>query len=103
MVAYWVARARILDAEAYGEYAKRVPSVLAAHGGRILARGGRYAVVEGEVPRERFVIVEFPSIEAAQACHASPEYEAAASHRRNGAGEVEIVIVEGSPDPPAGT
>ncbi len=95
MVAFWIARARVTDPDAYSEYARRVPDVLAAYGGRILARGGRYVVAEGDVPRERFVVVEFPTLEAAQACHASAVYEEAARFRRNGAGEVEIVLVEG--------
>jgi uncharacterized protein (DUF1330 family) len=43
----------------------------------------------------RFVIIEFPSFEKAVACHESPEYLEAAAHRKkDGAGELEIVIVE---------
>jgi uncharacterized protein (DUF1330 family) len=42
------------------------------------------------------VVIEFPSLEAAVACHDSPEYtEAAAFRRRNNVGEVELIIVEG--------
>jgi uncharacterized protein (DUF1330 family) len=97
VVAYWIARAHVRDAERYAQYAERAPEILAAYGGRVLARGGRFALLEGDVPRERFVVVEFPTLEAAQACHASPEYQAAAAFRRSGAGDVEIVIVEGVP------
>ena len=43
----------------------------------------------------RFVVVEFPTFDDAVACFTSAEYEAAVAHRRNGAGEVEITIVEG--------
>ena len=41
------------------------------------------------------MVVEFPSLEQAVACHSSPEYQAAASFRRNGVGENELIIVEG--------
>jgi uncharacterized protein (DUF1330 family) len=40
-------------------------------------------------------VIEFPTFEQATACFTSPEYERAAAFRRNGAGEVENVIVEG--------
>jgi uncharacterized protein (DUF1330 family) len=44
----------------------------------------------------RFVVIEFPSLEQAVACHDSPEYQEAAAFRKSGAGEVELVIVEGA-------
>jgi uncharacterized protein (DUF1330 family) len=40
-------------------------------------------------------VIEFPTLEQAVACHDGPEYTAAAAFRRSGAGEVELVIVEG--------
>jgi uncharacterized protein (DUF1330 family) len=40
------------------------------------------------------VVIEFPSLEAARACYASPEYQAAKA-KREGAGVAEIVLVEG--------
>ena len=95
MSAYWVARARILDPREYGRYADRVPEILATFGGRILARGGRHQVLEGTKAFDRFVVIEFASLEAAQACYDSEAYQAAAAFRRPPAGEAEIVIVEG--------
>ena len=41
------------------------------------------------------MVIEFPSLEQAVACHDSPEYQEAAAFRKGGAGEVELVIVEG--------
>jgi uncharacterized protein (DUF1330 family) len=41
------------------------------------------------------VVIEFASLEQAVACHESPEYREAAAFRAGGAGEVELVIVEG--------
>lgn len=97
MPAYWLARATIKDPAAYKKYTDRVPAVLAAYGGRILARGGRFEIVEGQTPHERFVVVEFDSVDMAVACHSSAAYKEAAAFRRSGGGDVEIVIVEGAP------
>lgn len=92
---YWVARSKINDPVAYKRYTDLVPGIVAAHGGKILARGGRHEYLEGPKKFERFVVIEFPSVEAAKACFDSPEYQAAAVHRRtNGAGEVETIAVE---------
>lgn len=98
MPAYWIARARVNDPTAYKRYADQVPGILAAHGGKVLARGGRYEVLEGPQTFHRFLVIEFPSLEAGIACFRSPEYVAAAAHRReNGAGEVETVMIEAAP------
>lgn len=95
MPAYWVARSKINDPAAYKKYTDRVPAIIARHGGRVLARGGRFEILEGPQKFKRFVVIEFPSLEQAVACHRSPEYQEAAAFRAGGAGEVELVIVEG--------
>ena len=96
MVAYWVARSKVNDPEKYKQYTDRVPAILAKHGAKVLARGGNFKILEGPEKFSRFVVIEFPSLEAAVACHDSPEYQEAAGFRAGGAGEVELVIVEGS-------
>jgi len=95
MPAYWVARAKIHDPAEYKKYTDLVPAILAKHGGKVLARGGRYRIMEGPDKFHRFVVVEFPSYEQAVACFQSSEYNAAAAFRRSGAGEVETIIVDG--------
>jgi uncharacterized protein (DUF1330 family) len=95
MPGYWVARSRITDPVEYKRYTDRVPQIVAAHGGKVLARGGRFEILEGPDTFHRFVVIEFPSLEAARACHASPEYQEAAAFRTGGAGQVELIIVEG--------
>jgi uncharacterized protein (DUF1330 family) len=95
MTAYWVARAKINDPVEYKRYTDRVPGIIGKFGGRVLARGGRYQILEGPEKFHRFVVIEFPSMEQAVACHNSPEYTEAAAFRRSGAGEVELIIVEG--------
>ena len=95
MKGYWMARSKINDPAAYRKYTDRVPGIIAKYNGRILARGGRFKILEGPQKFERFVVIEFPSLEQAVACHDSPEYQEAAAFRKGGAGEVELVIVEG--------
>lgn len=95
MPAYWVARARIDDPVEYKKYTDQVPGIIAKYGGKVLARGGRYQIMEGPEDFRRFVVIEFPNFEAGVNCFQSPEYVAAAAHRRDGAGVVENVIVDG--------
>ena len=95
MPAYWVARSRIIDPVAYKKYTDRVPAIVAKFGGRVLARGGRFEIMEGPDKFRRFVVIEFPTFEQGVACFRSPEYDEAAAFRRNGGGEVETVMVDG--------
>jgi len=95
MAAYWVARSRVIDPVQYKKYTDLVPGILAKYGGKVLARGGRFQIVEGPEKFHRFIVIEFPTLEQGVACFTSPEYDAAAAFRRAGAGEVETVIVEG--------
>jgi len=95
MPAYWVARAKINDPVEYKKYTDQVPGIIAKFGGKVLARGGRFQIMEGPDKFQRFIVIEFPTLEQGVACFKSSEYEAAAAFRRSGAGEVENVIVEG--------
>jgi uncharacterized protein (DUF1330 family) len=95
MPAYWVARSRVIDPVEYKKYTDRVPGIFAKYGAKVLARGGRFQIMEGTDKFHRFVVVEFPSLEQAVACAQSDEYKEAAAFRRAGAGEVELVIVDG--------
>jgi len=96
MTAYWVARSRISDPVEYKKYADRVPAIIAKFGGKVLARGGRFQIMEGPDKFHRFVVIEFPTFEQGVACFTSPEYNEAAAFRRSGAGEVETIMVDGS-------
>jgi len=95
MPAYWVARSKINDPVEYKKYTDRVPGIIGPYGGKVLARGGRFNILEGPEKFHRFVVIEFPTLEQAVACHDSPEYHEASAFRRSGAGEVELVIVDG--------
>lgn len=95
MVAYWIARARIVDPAEYKKYTDQVPGILTKYGGKVLTRGGAFKILEGPENFERHVVIEFPSLEQAEACFNSAEYREAAAFRRGGAGINELVIVEG--------
>jgi uncharacterized protein (DUF1330 family) len=95
--AYWIARSRILDEPQYMEYARQAGAAFAKlpGGPRMLARGGRFEVLEGGTAFHRFVLVEYPSMQAALDFYHSDAYQAAARLRWDGAGENELIIVEG--------
>ena len=91
---YWIGHVRVTDAEAYARYREANAVPFARHGARFLVRGGAAEEVEGPQGRERHVVIEFPSYEAALACWRSPDY-AAARAERDGAGEAYVMVVEG--------
>ena len=90
--AYWIAHVHVTDPEAYGRYAALAGPAIVAHGGRFLARGGRYVQLEGTA-RERNVVAVFPSLEKAVECYHSSAYSAARAHAA-GACERELMVVE---------
>ena len=74
MSAYIFASVEVTDPVAYEEYRRQVPAIIAAYGGRYLARGGKTEVLEGEAPANRLVILEFPDMARLKAFYESPEY-----------------------------
>lgn len=91
--AYWIARVTVTDPDQYQKYVEASREAFKNYDIRVLARGGRATPLEGQ-GRPRNVVIEFPSYDEAIACYNSPEYQAAKA-KRQGAGEAEIVIVEG--------
>jgi uncharacterized protein (DUF1330 family) len=91
--AYVIARAKVTNATQWAVYAAAAGEAMKVYGGTPIARGGQMTVAEGE-GRSRNVIVEFESFEAARRYAFSAEY-AAARKLREGAGEMDLVVVEG--------
>jgi len=75
MPAYLIADIKITDPATFDEYRKLVPPLIAAHGGRYLARGGASEVLEGAWKPNRTVVLEFPTMAALRAFWTSPEYQ----------------------------
>jgi len=94
MPALWIAHVKVTDEEAYGKYAKLAGPAIEKHGGHFIARGGRYVQLEGN-DRARNVVAWFPSVEAAETCYHSADYQAALDHAR-GASERDLLVVETS-------
>jgi uncharacterized protein (DUF1330 family) len=75
-------------------YSKAAGPVLAKHGARMIG-AGRPKNIERGNNWERAVLIEFPSIEAAQAFHADPDYRDARELRiANTAGEMYFLSVD---------
>ena len=95
MVAYWVARSKVNNPDQYQKYTDLVPGILQKFGGKILARGGKFRILRA---RKNFTASSSSSSRASSRrspATKSPEYLEAAAHRKkDGAGELEIVIVE---------
>jgi uncharacterized protein (DUF1330 family) len=91
---YVISRVDILNPEAYARYIEAGTAAIKAHGGKPLVRGGRYEALEGKA-RARNVVLEFESYDAAHAYFHSEQYQAARA-LREGAAEIEMVLVEGA-------
>lgn len=74
MPAYLIANISVEDPETFKTYQQGVPAVVARHGGRYLVRGGRVVAKEGDPAASRIVMIEFPTLEAAEAFYASDDY-----------------------------
>ena len=95
MAAYVLAEVEITNAEGYKEYAQVVPATIAQYGGKFLHRGGNVEPLEGDWPKLRRVLIEFPSLQAAKAWFDSPEYEKPKAMRKaNSKGR--LLLLEGA-------
>ncbi|MGA1052920.1 MAG: DUF1330 domain-containing protein [Ilumatobacteraceae bacterium] len=81
------------DLVAYERYRSEVVSLIAAHGGRYLARAWGVTALEGLPAGDRCHLVEFPDAESARAFWSDPEY-LAPTPLRSGAVEVRAILIE---------
>lgn len=90
---YWIAQVEVRDPEGYKKYTAMLADIFRKHGARYVTRGGRVEVVEGK-SRNRIVVLEFPSYEAALECYRSPEYGKAKAQRQTAA-DADLIVIEG--------
>jgi uncharacterized protein (DUF1330 family) len=94
MPAYLIADVQVKDPKKYDEYRTQVAATVARHGGRFIVRGGRHELLEGKWDLQRFVIIEFPSMDALKTWYRSPEYEPLIALRQS-ASTGALIAVEG--------
>jgi len=93
--AYWISAYRAIhNPDALAAYAELAGPAIRAAGGKFLARGMPAATKEAGV-NQRLVLIEFPSVEAAQEAYKSAGYKKALAALGDNAVERDIRIVEG--------
>lgn len=92
MSALWISQVTVSDADEYAKYAKRAGPVMRAFGGEFIVRGGRFVQLEGQ-GHARHVVARFPSVEEAEKCYHSAEYQEALEFAK-GVSIRDLVIVE---------
>ncbi|MDX1410863.1 MAG: DUF1330 domain-containing protein [Nitrospirales bacterium] len=92
---YVVAELNISDEGWVLSYLKEVTKMVEQHGGRYLVRTPKIEKIEGDrqVP-QIFIIIEFPSKEAAMTFYSSAEYQPYLKARMEG-GSTEMLLVAG--------
>jgi uncharacterized protein (DUF1330 family) len=94
MAVYLIADIEVTDPEGFEAYKQRVPTVIAAHGGRYIARGGAVEVLEGTWHPKRTAVIEFPDVASFRAFWNSPAYRPLRELRERSA-NTNLVLVEG--------
>jgi uncharacterized protein (DUF1330 family) len=98
MPAYVIVEVRVTNPEPYAAYRDLAGASVARHGGRFLVRGGAVIPLEGDWQPQRFVVIEFPSVDAARAFYDSDDYQDALKVRLANS-EGKAFIVEGYSPP----
>ncbi|WP_227449416.1 DUF1330 domain-containing protein [Pseudomonas syringae] len=92
--AYYVAEFEITDAEGMKPYSAQVESTFKPYGGHFIVRGGKTISLEGTAPKRRRVVIEFASVEKAQAWYNSAEYTELRKIRQRSA-KTDVYLIEG--------
>lgn len=94
MAAYVIGMLEVRDPSWRAEYGPKTATLVEKHGGRYVARDGAEALEgNGKIP-DTFVILEFPSVEAAKAWYNDPDYAPMIKLRQTGA-DGDLVVMEG--------
>ena len=91
---YWIGHVEVHDPEKYKKYIEGASPAYKEFGAKFIVRGGKEDRVEAGDLGPRHVVIEFDSLETAQACYNSRTYQEARKHRL-GASTGRLVIVEG--------
>ena len=94
MPAYMVVQINVTDPDRFAQYRAAVPPVIEASGGRYLVRGAQIEVLEGSHDGRRFVLFEFPSMDAIRAFWHSDAYAKVKALQENAA-DLDVWAVPG--------
>lgn len=93
MSAFLIANVEVTNPEQYKQYQELSSIAMKTHNVKVRARGGKTVALEGNAPL-RTVVMEFDTLEQAQAFHDSHEYRLA-RQAREGAANMTMYVVEG--------
>ncbi|WP_447797537.1 DUF1330 domain-containing protein [Pseudomonas moraviensis] len=94
--AYYIAEFEVTDPEGMKPYSAQVESTFKPYGGHFIVRGGKTISLEGEAPKRRRVVIEFASVEKAQAWYNSAQYTELRKVRQRSA-KTDVYLIEGVP------
>ena len=94
MAGYLIANIDVRDPAKFEEYRDKVVPVIKKFGGRYLIRGGDVRRLEGNLPFKRVVVLEFPTVGAAQQFYDSTEYQPILNLRLAST-QSDVVLVQG--------
>ena len=89
---YIIAQLKFTERARYDRYQSRFVGVFKNFRGKLLAADEHPVVLEGEWPRDKVVIMEFPDAEAAREFEESPDYQEIAVDRKAGADAVVLTV-----------
>jgi uncharacterized protein (DUF1330 family) len=92
MSVYIIAQLKFTRRELYDRYQSRFMGVFKKFRGKLLAADAHPVVLEGEWPRDKVVIMEFPDDAAAQEFQNSPEYQEISVDRKAGADAIVLTV-----------
>jgi uncharacterized protein (DUF1330 family) len=92
MAVYIVAQLKFTRRELYDRYQSRFMDVFKKFKGKLFVADAHPVVLEGEWPRDKVVIMEFPDAAAAQEFQTSPEYQEISIDRKAGAEAVVLTV-----------
>lgn len=94
MACYLIAQIEVHDRQGYQQYLDGFNEVFSRYRGIILAADEQPAVLEGQWPMRRTVLIRFPDADEARRWYESPEYRELAALRHRSS-RSNIVLVRG--------
>ena len=92
MAVYIIAQLKFTRRERYDRYQSRFMDVFRKFSGKLLVADAHPAVLEGDWPRDKVVIMEFPDDAAAREFRTSPEYQEISIDRKAGADAIVLTV-----------